>query len=343
MQVTSAAILNGFGTGWLHPFIDAIGFTHSYNPVGEWIRSREWDGTDRLQELYDTVLEAEEYPKNLKETLLKRWLLSAARAALAKQHFKARGVLTLHGPQGIGKTTWISMLIPEVKLRNECILLDHHLDTANKDSIINAINHWVVEIGELDSSFKKDIARLKGFLTNDCDKLRKPYGKEVMWYPRRTVFAATVNEEQFLVDPTGNSRWWTISVRGLKFKHTIDMQQLFAQLAVLLGEDEKWWLTKAEETQLALYNVRHRSVSAIADRIAAYFNLEAMRDGHGTYMTPTEVLMEMGISNPSNAQAKECGAALRELVGGSKRVNGRDKWRVLAMGERVPSRSGNAF
>ena len=59
-------------------------------------------------------------------------------------------------------------------LRDAVIKLDHHLDTGNKDSQITAICHWIVEIGELDSSFRKDIARLKGFITSDRDKVRKP-------------------------------------------------------------------------------------------------------------------------------------------------------------------------
>ena len=52
------------------------------------------------------------------------------------------------------------------------------------------ITAWIVEIGELDSSFKKDVARLKGFLTRESDKLRPAYGKVTIHHPRRTVFAA---------------------------------------------------------------------------------------------------------------------------------------------------------
>ena len=47
--------------------------------------------------------------------------------------------------------------MPAGDLRNDCILLDHHLDGSNKDLIINAVMHWIVEIGELDFSFK-DVA-----------------------------------------------------------------------------------------------------------------------------------------------------------------------------------------
>jgi len=329
-EVASFAILHGFGTGWLHAFVEEIGGRNPYNPVKEWILSKPWDGTDRLQELYDTILEADDYPKQLKEALMKRWLLSATQAAFAKTDFKARGVLTFQGPQGVGKTSWIAALMPTGELRNECILLDHHLDGSNKDSVINAVTHWLVEIGELDSSFKKDVARLKGFLTNDCDKLRRPYGRDVVEYPRRTVFAATVNEERFLVDHTGNSRWWTVAVKGIRHKHDIDMQQVFAQLAVALGEGGQWWLTTAEDRQLAEYNLRHRSVSVIAERILEAINPDAI--GRGPYLTALEVLEQVGINHPTNPQCKECGSILRELIGPSRRIQGRDKWRVPIRG-----------
>jgi hypothetical protein len=37
-----------------------------------------------------------------------------------------------------------------------------------------AITHWIVELGELDSSFKKEIARLKAFLTGGCRQAQAP-------------------------------------------------------------------------------------------------------------------------------------------------------------------------
>jgi putative DNA primase/helicase len=325
-EIVSFALQNAFGTGWLYQFIDEIAAAHPYNPVEEWIRSKAWDGKDRLPEIYDTIIPTDEYPAELKETLLRRWLLSVTQAALAQGPFRARGVLTLQGEQGIGKTSWIGRLLPPGELRNDYILLDHHMDGSNKDSVINAVTHFIVEIGELDSSFKKDIARLKGFLTNDCDKFRKPYGREVVEHPRRTVFAATVNDDRFLVDSTGNSRWWTIAIHKMRWHHDVDMQQLYAQLAVALEGNERWWLTPAEERQLAEYNLRHRSVSAIAERVLEYADPDSKANGH--YMTAIEVLRAIGITNPTTAQCRECGAALRECFGPPSRVNGRHKWKV---------------
>jgi len=229
-QISSLALLNGMQMAPVQGIVEAIGDRNLFNPVSEWILGRPWDGVDRLPAFYDTLVEREGYPKALKETLIHRWLLSAVAAAFETSGFSCRGVLTLQGPQGIGKTKWASSLISDPTLSKQVIKLGHHLDAADKDSQLTAIAHWIVEIGELDGTLKRDIARLKGFLTGDQDKIRKPYGRAYSSFARRTVFCATVNDAKFLVDPTGNSRWWTIPVVNIKYTHDIDMQQLFAQL-----------------------------------------------------------------------------------------------------------------
>jgi predicted P-loop ATPase len=326
-DIASLANLNRINGQWLLPFIYEIANRNPYNAVADWIGSKAWDGIDRLPEFYATVRQTEDYPLGLKEALLKRWMLSVTAAATLDKRFHCRGVLTLQGPQSIGKTSWVASILPEGQMRNDFIKRDHHLDASNKDSILGAISHLITEIGELDSSFRKDVARLKGFLTNDCDKLRPPYARSEVEMDRRTVFAATVNDENFLVDSTGNTRFWTIAVETLDYTHKVDMQQLFAQLKLELDGGEQWWLNDVEERLLDEYNKKHVSVSAIEERLGDLIDHEA--DGEqGKYMTPVEVLALIGISNPSNRQCKECGTILRNHFGSPKRVRGRDKWRV---------------
>ena len=320
--IISLANLNGITIGQVPEFVETIGDKNLINPAADWITSKPWDGIDRLQALYDTLIPQEGYPEELKRVLIRKWLRSAVMAVLMVCGFKARGVLTLQGPQSMGKTTWFSALVPDLILREQLIKLDHHMDVANKDSILTAISHWIVEIGELDSSFKKDIARLKGFLTSDRDKIRKPYGRTNSEYQRRTVFCATVNDANFLVDTTGNTRWWTIPVTKVIYNHNIDMQQLFAQLA---ESDEAWWLTKDEEMLLESFNKNHRSVSSIHERILSVIDL------NGTMiksLTASGMLIELEIKNPTNTQCKECASVLRELFGQPKKINGAMKWRI---------------
>jgi predicted P-loop ATPase len=139
---------------------------------------------DRLQAFYDTLIHREDFPAPLKEVLLYRWLISAIAAVLKPSAFRARGVLTLQGPQSIGKTAWINSLVSDPLLREMVIKLDHHLDAGNKDSILTAVSHWIVEIGELDSSFKKDtIAELyRDTYLPHLQKTRRNMGSDLSFW-----------------------------------------------------------------------------------------------------------------------------------------------------------------
>jgi putative DNA primase/helicase len=327
-RIISLANLNNMPSGQIANYLEVIADSNQHNPVADWITSKPWDGIDRLQPIYDTLKTRDGFPEALKHALMYRWLLSAVASVLKPSGFKARGVLTLQGPQSIGKTSWISALVPDPVLREGVLKLDHHLDAGNKDSIITAVSHWIVEIGELDSSFKKDIARLKGFLTSDRDKVRRPYGRSDSEYPRKMVFCATVNEHGFLVDSTGNSRWWTIPVTSIIYEHNIDMQQVFAQLAIDFHGGAQWWLTHEEEQLLELHNKEHRNVSAIRERILEALDLDHVSESGLPTFTPTQLLQRMNIRNPTNAQSKECASVLRELLGESKKIQGQYKWRI---------------
>jgi putative DNA primase/helicase len=316
----------GMPFGNVPEFVSAIADRNPVNPVTDWIMSKPWDGVDRLTAFYDTLITKDDFPAALKRILIYRWLISAVAAVLMSSGFHCRGVLTLQGEQSMGKTSWVKSLITDAVLREKVIKIDHHLDAGDKDTKLTAVEHWVVEVGELDSSFKKDVARLKGFLTSGTDKIRRPYARTNSEYPRRTVFIATVNDANFLVDPTGNTRWWAIPVVDVNYDHGIDMQQVFAQIHDAYVDGEQWWLTKDEEKCLESFNNRnHRSVSAIRERVLVNIDLSLEET---KAMTPTELLLEIGVNNPTNAQAKECAGVLRELLGDSKRINGYNKWDV---------------
>lgn len=330
-QIISLATLNGLSAGQVPSYVYTIADRNQFNPIASWILSKPWDGIDRLPLFYATLTERAGYPREFKEKLMYRWELSAVAAALKPSGFRSRGALTLQGPQGLGKTTWVGAHVPDPQLRDQTIKLDHHMDAGNKDSQIAAICHWMVEIGELDSSFKKDVARLKGFLTSDRDKVRRPYARVASEYPRRTVFCATVNDRNFLVDNTGNSRWWTVPVIAVNYQHGIDMQQLFAQLAVDFHNGAQWWLTQEEEQLLEAQNKTHRSVSAIWERVHSALDLNHPQHKQLPAMKAIEVLIQIGVKNPTNSQCKECAAALREYLGEPKEINGFFKWRVPLM------------
>lgn len=326
----SLATLNGIFSGQFIHQVFAIASKNQVNPVMDMIESTPWDGEDRLEALYTTITVKEDFHNNLKKILMRKWFLSCVAAASMPSGFSSRGVLTLQGAQSIGKTRWIASLITDKALRDRLIKLDVHMDAGNKDSVLLAIRHWIVEIGELDSSFRKDVARLKGFLTNDKDKIRQPYDRKESNYQRRTVFCATVNASDFLIDSTGNTRFWTIPCEEIDYNHNIDMQQVWAQLYQGFTdnpEENQWWLTSDEEVMLEHFNQAHRVVSAVSDLLSSQLDFNANKLDWRK-LSASELLKDVGIDKPSNGQCRECGAYLREKFGEPRKINGSMKWNV---------------
>lgn len=290
-----------------------------WNPVADFIRSRQWDGQSRFGDLLATVELRDGYDRRLWEVLLRRWLISAVAAALKSSGFMTKGVLVFQGAQSVGKTSWFRSLVP-TEMR-DLIKVDAMIDPQNKDTVISAVSHWLVELGELDGTLRRaDIARLKGFISQDCDQFRRPYARAEDKAPRRTVFFASVNPEQFLADDTGNVRWWTVPVAAINHSHAIEMQQLWAEVATWYEAGERWWLNGDEEAHLERLNGQHQVVDPIGELIT-------MKYGNTTSltlckpMTATDVLIEIGFRQPTKTNLNEAAKALRALFGEPKRTN----------------------
>lgn len=338
-QIINVFNLYGLSTNHVMTFVHTLSLANSYNPVKEWIDGKKWDGVDHFSKLCDTVTATKEYPQELKRVLLLRWLISVAAAALMQHGFKARGVLCFQGAQGVGKSSWVRRLIPH-PMTDEWVKLDHIMNARDKDSVMTAVSHLVVEFGELESSFRHDPGRLKGFITADTDKLRRPYARTDSTYPRRTVFCATVNDGSFLIDKTGNSRFWTIDVDHIDYEHEIDMQQLWAQMADKFRSGERWWLNKDEEDLLAQVNKEHMVVSHIEDLLSVELDLDRLDDPNLKHLSASEVLKRIGIDHPTATQTKECAAYLREHIGRCTRIKGKNGWRVAFITQHGFKRGG---
>ena len=92
------------------------------------------------------------------------------------------------------------------------------VDMGSKDSLITALSGWITELGELDSTLKKEQMSLKAFVTRPEDRIRMPYAKRDSRTPRRTSFCGTVNPKDYLKDETGSRRFWTIPVTNIDKK-----------------------------------------------------------------------------------------------------------------------------
>lgn len=299
-------------------YLQLIADANPHNPAAQWIESKPWDGTDRIHALAQT-LDPSDLP--LATMLLRRWLIGAAAAVYEPDGVSLQGVLVLQGAQNAGKTSWFWSLTN----RNKALGLEGaQLNPSDRDSVKSVISYWLVELGELDATFRKaDIAALKAFITRSQDELFLRYSRAMSSFPRRTAFFASVNEKSYLRDETGNRRYWTISCgAGLNAFHDVDMQQVWAQAAELYRQGEQWRLSNDEMNELNELNEDHREVSPVEELVRSRFDWSG--DMITTPMTATDVLIAIGYDRPNTKQKQEAGVVLRKVTGRDPRKsNGR--------------------
>ncbi|KAA0863728.1 virulence-associated E family protein [Enterobacter hormaechei] len=327
-EILSLAALNRLPMSNIEGHIKTIAVRNTYNPVRDFISQREWDGQSRFADLLNTIITPDDYSRDLLAMLVRRWLLSAVAAAYLEAGFWSKGVLVFQGEQSLGKTAWFKALLPPDN-RN-LVKVGATIDPGNKDSVASAISHWLVELGELDATFRKaDIAKLKAFISQDRDDLRRPYDRLESKYQRRTVFFASVNPKHFLADDTGNVRWWTIPVTAVNYEHGIDTQQLWAEVLSWFNAGERWWLEREEEALLEVVNEQHGQTDPIEEMILARFDWNSDRLAAYIEMTATDVLLSIGQDRPTKSQATQCGNILRKLTGRDARRTSKGRFYLM--------------
>lgn len=317
--LASACTRFGIPTGPLGDYVGYLADMNLFNPVARWITSKPWDGHTRLQALYDTIQAEDE---TLKNTLLRRWLLSAVAAAFQPNGVSAHGVLVLQGDQYLGKTKWFKSLVPaDLGVIQDGLMLRPD----DRDSVKQVVSYWLVELGELDATFRKsDIAQLKSFLTRDRDVMRRAYAKMESEYARRTVFFASVNPREFLHDTTGNRRFWTIEAKHIDHSHSIDMQQLWAEVYALFQQGETYYLQPEEMARLNASNEEFAVVDPVQDRLSTKLDWAASAERWG-WRSATDILVDVGIERPTQSDATRAAAFIRTKNGnqGKRTMHGR--------------------
>lgn len=222
-------------------FLDFIGRKNRINPIQDKIKSAEWDGVDRIQQIYE-MFQIDE-TDTLSRTLFQKWLMQTVCGLYnsMKNPFSLDIVLVFQGEQGVGKTRFFQHLSDLHMNRADYFGEGVCLDPRNKDSVIESTAKWICELGEIGSTMKKDIDIVKAVLSRAYDEYRPAYARSSIRYARMTSFVGTVNDAEFLIDQTGNRRFATIPLKqGVKIDvknlKSFDSLQLWAQVYALVQD-----------------------------------------------------------------------------------------------------------
>lgn len=294
--------------------ISSLAERDAYNPALDWVKLKPWDGTPRISDLFDCLELVDWSRSTVSWALFRKWMLGAV-AILSGRATKFEHVLVLVDPNGgIGKTRFFNTLCP-VPFQADGVALNVN----DKDSVLNVISKWLVELGEIGATFSRsDTEALKAFLSRGFDEVRPPYARAANRYPRRTAFFGSVNNVRFLVDDTNNRRFWPIEVKAVNYRHDIDMQQVWAEALHQVDRGEAWHLNPDENRLIGEYNETFRSMDKVEESILT------MYDAGGTpcrYLSASQVLEEIGVHGAKTGDMRRAGAILRKLFAHTKRNN----------------------
>lgn len=298
--------------------LDTISLENLYNPVAEMLQSAPWDGVHRVPVLLEILGIA---PGSFSDVLLQKWLVQCVAMAFnnRKQSVAAAGVLVLQGPQQIGKTTFFRRLAV-----NEDWFYDGaSIDMSNKDSLIYATRAWITELGELDSTLRRDQASLKAFITTKVDRMRSAYSSVYAKKPRVTSLGGTVNGEQFLRDTTGDARFWTIQVSQIDVKRLNDLpDSFFVDLwhevyAAWINAHDSFRLTPEQRAQLEQQNAVFRESLPGEEEIRNALDFDLPED---KWRECTTSQLRMLVPGIDRVTSNMIGAAVRKIAREDSRI-----------------------
>jgi len=207
--------------------VDSSALNFSYHPVAQYFERLKWDGQPRLDTFFSVYAGA-------KDTPLAR---AAARLvfAVTVRRIRAPGtyfryVIILGGRQDAGKSYLIRSMCP----RDDWFTDSFSFEYDDKQVIEQTSGKLFVEIGELKGLRPNRVDHIKAFVTRTHDRARAAYGYKTAEVPRQWVAFATTNEEAYLTDTTGNTRFLPIEVGEIDWKAIQrDRDQLWAEAVAM--------------------------------------------------------------------------------------------------------------
>ena len=233
----------------IQSYLFNIADINRYNPIHDMLNEHKNNNPENLERIYKILNLQASFDK----LLVKKWLIQTVAFAFATydNQVSTEGMLILQGKQGLAKTSFFRVIAGNPLWFNEGVCID----VSNKDSLIKAVSAWISELGEIDSTFKKDQSALKAFITSPLDRIRLPYAAAISDMPRTTSLCGTVNPDKFLKDETGNRRYWVIHVDNIDKKQLFGMSKedvfnLWGYVYSLYLEDKQGYLLNDVEREM---------------------------------------------------------------------------------------------
>jgi len=276
--------------GYVDDVINVVASENAYHPIKRYLNSLKWDGQDHISNFLrhihsddPMIVDADGNQHQLSALLITHWLFGCVARALdgdVETAFKHQTpVLVFVGAQELGKSSMFRWLTSGVGFEYH---RESPLDPHNIEDKRSMVTKWIWEVSELGSSIRKsDLEALKGFITTEWHTYRKPWGKSQVTKPTLCNLAGTINDIEFLNDPSGNRRFLPVNVTHIdhSYQQNIDVNQLWAQVTHLYRSGEGTpKLSPAEKEALKIASAKHTIENPLETYLQMYFRIEPGND-----------------------------------------------------------------
>lgn len=305
----------------------AVAARRPVNPLTEWLDTLKWDETERIETFFSKFCGSTQ--SDYTAIAAKNFFLGAV-ARAREPGCKMDLMLILEGAQGARKTSLL------IALAGPEFYAEAMESPAQKDFYQSLQGRWIIEIAEMQSFSKAEVAKVKQAITAQWDFYRPSYGHYAKNYPRQCVFVGTTNEDDYLRDATGARRFMPVKVFGIDIDQVRAIrEQLWAEADVRFKRGEVYW--RLPESAQAEQDARYQEDSwtdVVVRWLEGKMPNERYADGIAGKIeeTNTTQLLHKAIGVETGKHGKteqqRIGSIMRRLGWArvQKRIDGRPLW-----------------
>lgn len=299
-----------------------LALENQFDPVLDYLDGLRWDNTPRLDSWLTRYMGAPDTELN---RVIGRLVLIAAVRRQRKPGTKFDQIVVLESKEGYGKSTAIEILAGKDNFSDQSILNKH--DREQQEAMCGV---WLYEIADLTGMKKTEVENIKSFASRTWDRARPAYGRLRVDRPRRTIFFATTNDDEYLKSQTGNRRFWPVVVGRIDLEALKrDRDQLWAEAVMCeaCGDSimlpQRLWAAAGEEQDT------RRESDDWFELIARHVDNKRLLDVSITEVLCDNQFIQRKPDMVSRADAMRVGAILKRLkfIRYHKRIGDGFAWR----------------